>query len=372
MKYLKTIALALFFGALLSVSAFADGKPGNPGRGPGGPGGSHFGLSDSCWNVFLSQLPAADAAKLAADQQTITDNSTKIDALNKQIGDLLKSGGGRDSATRVQIKALSDQVQTLSKADQAAQMDINIILKNNNSLLESVAKDCGRHPGGGPADTSKGGPGRGPKGIDHRGHFGLSDSCWNIFLTQISAADAAQLAADQKTISDNQTQIDGLLKQIRALKGGAKDSTVRAQIKALMDQIRTLMQSSGDAQKDFASIIRKNGAILDSIRKDCGRTAHKGNPGDPTNNLTVTNIVPNPVTAGGSASITITLTSDAPVMISIGSAVAQGPPMKVIFNGVLTAGSHTESLDLSGFGPGMYLVNVQSANQVITEKLVIQ
>lgn len=362
MKLLKTIALALLFGTIFTLSAYAGGKPGGPGN---------FGLSDSCWKVFVSQLSPADAAKLAADEQTISGNQAQIDALNKQLGDLYKSGG-RDSATRAKIKDLSSQLETLNKADGAAQMDIEIIIKNNGSLFETVAQTCGRHTN--PRDTGKGGPGTGGGTPDKggRGHFGLSDSCWNIFLTQISPADAAQLAADQQTISDNQKKIEDLYKQIRSLKGNAKDSSVRAQIKALIDQIRTLLKSSGDAMKDYASIIRKNNAILQSIRKDCGRHSHKGNPGDPTNGLTTGEITPNPTTPGGPASITLTLTADAQVMISISYATVQGPPAKIIFNGTLTAGTHTQSLDLTGYGAGIYLVTIQSGNEVISKKLVIQ
>ena len=140
-----------------------------------------------------------------------------------------------------------------------------------------------------------------------------------------------------------------------------------------MDQIKALRKASGEAQRDFASIIKKNEAILQAIRKDCGRHPRKGNPGDPTNGLTVTDIVPNPTTVGGPASITITLASDAEVNISITMATAaKGPPAKQIFSGTLTAGAHTETLDLSGFGPGIYRVSVQAGSQVVTKKLVIQ
>lgn len=377
MNYLKTLALALLFGTLLSVSAFADGKPNQGGPGSGDPGkNAHFGLSDSCWNVFLSKISAADAAKLAADQATISGNQAQIDALNKQIGDLLKNGGGRDSATRQKIKDLNSQLETLNKANGAAQMDINSVIGNNSKLLSTIEENCGRPNNprdtgkGGPRDTSKGDGGKHDK--DRRGHFGLSDSCWNIFLTQITAADASQLAADQKIITDNQTQIDALIKQIRGLKG-TKDSTVRAQIRSLIDQINALRKASEAALRDYASIIKKNKDILQSIRKDCGRPqTHKGNPGDPTNGMTVSEIVPNPASAGTMPSITLTLVADAQVSISIGSAIAQGPPVKQIFNALVTAGIHTQTLDLTGFGAGVYLVTIQSGNEMVTKKLVIQ
>ena len=381
MNYLKTLALALLFGAMLSVSAFADGKPNQGGPGNGGPGNggkTTYGLSDSCWKVFLSQISPADAGKIAADQATITGNQTQIDALNKQIGDLLKNGAGKkDSATWAKIRGIQSQIETLNKANSTAQMDIDSIIKANGTVFETVAQNCGRPNI--PRDTGKGGPRDTTKGGDHgngdkggRGHFGLSDSCWNIFLSQIATADANQLAADQKIITDNQTQIEALIKQIRGLKG-SKDSLVRAQIKALIEQINALRKASGAAAKDYASIIKKYNDILQSIRKDCGRhVTHKGNAGDPTNGLTVTDIVPNPAAAGSMPSITITLVADAPVTISIGSAIAQGPPVKQIFNGTLTAGTHMQTLDLTGFGPGVYLVNIQSGNNMITKKLVIQ
>ncbi len=381
MKYLKNIALALLFGAIFTASAFADGNPQNGGPSNGGPGkGTHYGLSDSCWKVFLSQLSPADQAKLATDQATISGNQPQIDALNKQIGDLLKgsnSGNNRDTTNRAKIMALNAQIETLNRANGAAQMDIDTILKNNNKLFETIAQNCGRPDkgNGGPRDTTKGGgTGNGnPPDKGGRGHFGLADSCWKIFLTQISADDAAKLAADQKTITDNQAQIDAIFKQIRALKGNAKDSATRVQIKGLLDQIKSLMKASGDAEKDYASIIRKNNAILQSIRKDCGRPIHKGTTGDPANGLTVSEITPNPSVNGTPVSITITLTADAPVTISISSATAaQGPPAKVVFNGLLMAGAHIEVLDLTGLKPGVYLVTVQSGSQQETKKLVIQ
>jgi hypothetical protein len=374
MKYLKNIALAILLGAIFSVSAYADGKPNQGGGDPsnGGWGKSNYGLSDSCWKVFLGQISSADAAKIAADQATITANQTSIDALNKQIGDLLKNGRGkRDSATSAQLRALEAQIDPLQKANGAAQMDIDSIIRANEKLFQTVAENCGRHNDDGGRDTTKGHGNPNPPD-KNRGHFGLSDSCWNIFLSQLSAADAAQLAADQKTIDDNRKQVDSLLKLFRTLKGNQKDSVVRAEAKAIGHEINVLLTASLTAQKDYATILKKYEAILQSIRQGCGRTIHKGNAGDPTNGLTVSDIVPNPATVGSTASLTITLAADAQVTISIGSAIAQGPPVKQIFNGLLTAGAHTESLDLSRMGAGFYLVFIQSGNQQVVKKLVIQ
>src|SRR5579872_6524555 len=209
MKQLRYFALALLFGAMISIQAFADGKP-NPGGGnglpiPGGP--NHFGLSDSCWNVFLAGLSSGDAAKLTADQNTVTTDETQVDTLQRKIDNLLRNGGARDSATRAQIKAIDAQILTLNTAINAAQMDIGSIIKNNGTLLETVSENCGRpkrdtgRGGNGGGDTSKGGNrGGGDHGVNTKGHFGLSDSCWNIFISEISKSSAALLASDQQTI----------------------------------------------------------------------------------------------------------------------------------------------------------------------------
>jgi len=388
MKQFRYFAFIFALGAFFSLTAYAQKGP-NPGggsvTGPGGP--NHFGLSDSCWNVFLSGLSSSDAATLTADQKTLASNEAQIDALQKQIDSLLRSSSGRgvkpDTAVLRKVKVLEGQIQALNQANGATQMEIGTIIKTNNSLLETVEESCGRPArdtgkGGGGRDTSKGGGRDTSKGgrIDKnpKGHFGLSDSCWNIFLSQISAADAAGLAADQKTIADNQAQIDTLQKQIHDLlrKGGGKDSSVRAQVKALMAQIQTLRKASEAAAKDYGTILRNNQAILQSLRETCGRIAHKGNTGDPGNGLTVTDIVPNPASVGGSISMTIGLTSDAEVTIFASLIGPQGPPTMQIFEGKLPAGSTPETISLGRLGAGAYLITIQSGPTSVQKKLVIQ
>jgi len=380
MKQFRYFALVFALGAIFSLTAYAQKGP-NPGGGgapkPGGP--NHFGLSDSCWNVFLAGLSSADAAKLTADQNTIATNETQIDTLQSQINALLRNGGargGKDSATWNKVRVLDSAIRVLNNANSAAQLEIATIIKNNNSLLSSVEENCGRPKRdttkGGGRDTSKGG---GPGKIGNpRGHFGLSDSCWNIFLSKISASDAAGLAADQKTIADNEAQIDTLERQIHNLlkAGGGKDSTVRNEVRALLAQIQILRKATEAAAKDYASIIKANESILQSIRKDCGRPAHKGSAGDPGNGLTATNIVPNPASVGGSISLTIGLTSDAEVNIFASLIGPQGPPAMLLFNGRLPAGSTPETIALGHLGAGAYMITIQSGNTTIQEKLLIQ
>jgi len=380
MRQFRYFALALVLGAFFSLSAYAQ-KGGSGNAGDPGLGGkeNHFGLSDSCWKVFLAGLSASDAAKLTADQTTIAANEVQIDTFQSQINALFRASGKGtrpDSATLAKVRVLEGQIQTLNQADGALQMEIGGIIKANNTLLATVEENCGRPPrdtskGGGKGDTSKGGP---IKIGNPRGHFGLSDSCWNIFLSQISTTDAAGLAADEKTIETNEAQIDTLERKIHDLlkNGGGKDSTIRNEVKALLAQIQTLRKATLDAAKDYAAIIKKNEAILQSIRQDCGRVKHKGNAGDPGNGLTVTDIVPNPASVGGSISFTIGLTSDAEVEIFASLIGPQGPPSMLIFNGKLPAGSTPETIALGRLGAGAYLITIQSGNSSVQKKLVIQ
>src|SRR5437868_2599249 len=98
MKQFKLFALVLAIGAMLSVTAYAQkgpatggGDPGSGGTATGGP--NHFGLTDSCWKVFLAGLSSSDQATITADEQLLSDNQSKMNDLEKQIGDLVKSGG---------------------------------------------------------------------------------------------------------------------------------------------------------------------------------------------------------------------------------------------------------------------------------------
>jgi hypothetical protein len=378
MKQLKYFVLALAFGALVSTGALAQKGPGTP-TGPS-VGANHFGLSDSCWNVFLSGLSPADAAKLTADQTTIASNQTQINALEKSEDSLIRSAKPRDTAIGRQIKVLDGQIRTLNEANNTAQIDMGTIIKNNGTLLTTVAENCGkpkRDTGDHGRDTSKGGPGNGnngpgDKGTFTKGHFGLSDSCWNIFISGISPANAASLSADLATIKTNGAEVDSLLKLIRSMKGAAKDSAGRAAIKALLDQINALIKSSGAAQKDYAGIIRANDSLLESIRKTCGRPGHKVTVGGGGNAPTASAITPNPASANGSASITITLDAAAEVEIFISNATAQGMPARLLFNGMLQAGATTESLSLTGLVPGAYVVTIQSQGTTLMQKLMIQ
>src|SRR5438067_7621597 len=115
MKQFRLFAFILAIGAMFAVSAYAQKDP-SGGTGTGAAGGpNHFGLSDSCWNVFLAGLSASDAAKLTADQNTISTNQAAIEALDHQIDSLARSGGGkRDTTNGSKIKALEGQIRPLN------------------------------------------------------------------------------------------------------------------------------------------------------------------------------------------------------------------------------------------------------------------
>ncbi|MEI8133747.1 MAG: T9SS type A sorting domain-containing protein [bacterium] len=375
MKQLKYLSLALVFGAMITVQALAGG---NSGSGSGDPSlgkPNTFGLSDSCWKVFLSGLPAADAAKLTADQQTIADNQTKIVDLQNQINTLLKGSSGKDTANRSKVKELDNQIRTLNDASNTAQMEIGGIIKTNGAAFQLVAENCGRPNKG--RDTGKGGGpgtgnnGPGDKGVNTRGHFGLGDSCWNVFLSQLSAADAASLAADQLRLRTNGAQIDSLLRLIRTFKG-SRDSSVRTQIKAIRAQVDALKQASNAAFKDYASIIRNNAALLESVRKDCAGKPRSAGGGGATPLFTASEIVPNPTAVGGSAKITLTMAEAGDVAITVSNATAMGAPAMEIFKGNIPAGSQEVPLMSRGLSAGVYMVTIQGGNTVVTKKWMIQ
>src|SRR5437764_472715 len=169
----------------------------------------------------------------------------------------------------------------------------------------AVSAYAQKDPSGGTGTGAAGGP----------NHFGLSDSCWNVFLTMISSGDASELNADQSGIAALDTQINAINKQLRSLKGGLRDSTVRQQFKALIDQKHDLMKQEDSLRRDYGKIIHNNDSLLRMVRRDCGRHG-KGTAGDPGSGLKVGDIIPNPATVGSEITIPITLTADAKVTIS--------------------------------------------------------
>ncbi|HET9135887.1 MAG TPA: T9SS type A sorting domain-containing protein [Candidatus Kapabacteria bacterium] len=237
------------------------------------------------------------------------------------------------------------------------------------------------------------------KGPPPMGPFGLSDSCFQVFLTLIPADQAATLQDDMAQMKTIQDQLNALRKQFKdAVK--ARDTAaihdINAKLKDLFTQANTL-------KKAIDVIIRANQAILMQVRKDCMGFVlkgpggpgggpdkdtnrkddttghHKGAPGgggDPARTeLKVTPVTPNPVPTGVQASFTYTTVANADgsqTQVNITISDAMGTLVKNVFAGGVDAGDHLVNLDLSGLTKGVYILRIQAGNAVVSQKLLIQ
>ncbi|HYM21446.1 MAG TPA: T9SS type A sorting domain-containing protein [Candidatus Kapabacteria bacterium] len=242
---------------------------------------------------------------------------------------------------------------------------------------------------GGPPDTSKGGPrdttigkggdkGKPGGGFFNRGNnpVGLSDSCWNVFLSEINSDTATMLKNDLAQIAANRALMDTLMKQARAA-WKAKDT---AALRAIKVQLGTLGKQNQADWKEIGSILHQYKSILIQVHQACDQDKHHKGPGDggPAGGaFKMTPVVPNPVATNGQASFTYTIAADSagtqtPVNITI--ADAMGNTVKTVFTGTVSAGTYTVQLDLSGLTRGVYILRVQVGNPGIVEsqKILIQ
>lgn len=235
------------------------------------------------------------------------------------------------------------------------------------------------------------------KGPPPMGPFGLSDSCFQVFLTLIPADQAATLQDDMAKMKDIQTQLNDLRTQFKAAVK-AHDSAAIHEINA---KLKDLWSQAGALKKAIETIIRANQAILMQVRKDCmgfvlkgpdkdhgngggkdtirkDTTHHKGEPGggDPNKtSLKTTPVTPNPVTVGATASFSYTTVANAAgtqTEVNITISDAMGTLVKNVFAGAVDAGDHLVTLDLSGLTPGVYILRIQAGNAVVSQKLLIQ
>lgn len=198
-------------------------------------------------------------------------------------------------------------------------------------------------------------------GFSH--HFGLSDSCWNVFLSQLPSGDSS-IGAYLDSITSIDTQLDSLQKLIPTIKGkGVKD--LQAKIKALKEAER-------DLWKKIHMILATNRAILVAVLDSCGNDVDTTvAPPDTTviDSLTIGSLVPNPAAVNTLATLTYTITGDMNVTISIfdqGGNLVQTTDL-----GLQPAAMHSVILDLTGLAPGSYIVRVQAGGSMETIMLVI-
>ena len=248
----------------------------------------------------------------------------------------------------------------------------------------------------GPGDKGpgSGGPGNGP-GKHERGNpaqFHLSDSCWKVFLSQLPADSAEMLTRALECLKNNHTEFNALWAELRAAHK-AKDSAKVAELRGKLELLRTQRR---ECDKVVKTILGQYRHLLNRVRKECEGSprrdsiGHKGprdttggkgpkGPPDSTDHKGPHNVIdvkvgaitPNPVPTGqATAELAFGVRIDTKVVITISDQL--GNILKEVFNGDLTAGAHTQSLDLSGLPAGMYYVRVQAGSGVGTARLVIQ
>lgn len=203
--------------------------------------------------------------------------------------------------------------------------------------------------------------------------FGLSDSCWQVFLAQLSGDDSSfgDLYESAGTID---TQIDSMMKLLPGLRGKA--------VKNLQKQIIALRKQRIAVHKQLKSILKANVGLLLDIRKHCGRdttitdttdTTGGGGPdttgGGGPDTVTI-GLNPNPVLVGGSTNLTFTLAAPANVTVNVFSQTTATLVQTFSFPG-LPAGPQALLLNLSSLPPGSYLIQVQAGTSVGTATLLI-
>ena len=193
---------------------------------------------------------------------------------------------------------------------------------------------------------------------DGQHHFGLSDSCWRVFLSDLPNDVAGTLTGAIEQVKDIKANLDTLRDSLRAERK-EKDT---AEVRAIWDKIRDLVGKGRDDHKIIDDIIAKYKELLIKVRRECNPDKKGGSVG-----LKVTPIMPNPATSA--AHFSYTINAEENVLITISDQM--GTIVKTIFDGQAETGEHDVKLDLSGMQPGMYLLRIQAGPDINTLKLVI-
>ena len=260
-------------------------------------------------------------------------------------------------------------------------------------MVSASAFADGKHHGKGPGhgDDESG---------NFKNHFGLSDSCWNAFLSAVSAKDTVDYSSIGTTFSANTATIDSLRNFLDSLfdhRGRRNDST-KLQMKGLISRIRSLVIQNDSLKKLTVKIVTNNFALFDSTRDNCGKMVRdtlKGKDKDDDHDndhdstdvrdtthfgdtthvhghhaLTVGRISPNPAQLGATLNIDIAVTADIDVILTVSSLI--GTQVKQVDLGIVTAGKHTETLDLSGISSGSYILSIQAGTTIESRMIKIK
>ncbi len=206
--------------------------------------------------------------------------------------------------------------------------------------------------------------------------FGLSDSCWLVFLQNIPADSARILVNDLdslRSVEASTKNLEGLLRRARQ----AKDTSA---IKRITAALRSNRQTSQELRKEIIFIVRSHQSIFVRVKKACMGDVppHKGTPGngDPQTELKMTPVTPNPVLNGGTAAFSYSLppnSANTQVNVVINIYDAMGNIVKDVFSGAVDAGTQQNvQLDLSGLKSGVYILRVQAGNMVGSQKIIIK
>ncbi len=225
-----------------------------------------------------------------------------------------------------------------------------------------------RGPGDGGPKDGPGDRGTGKHGRGNPHHLNLNDSCWQVFLSSIPADSAAMLTAAIDCLKNSKAEFDALWLELRA----AHSTRDTAKIAELRTKLAELRAQRRECDKVVKTILRQYRSHIARIRKMCDNPRRDDiGPKRPVIDIQLGPIVPNPVPTGQtSAEFSYGLRADAAVVITISAQL--GNVVKEVFNGDLTAGKHTQTLDLTGLTAGIYHVRVQAGSAVGTARLLIQ
>jgi hypothetical protein len=134
---LAILLLAGFAGATFAQKGPRDNGPGNGGPGKHGRGNPlQLNLSDSCWRVFLSQIPDDSAAALTRALECLKANRAEFEAAWLALREAHQA---KDSA---KVAALRAKLAELRAQRRECEMVVKTILRQYRYLISRIRKEC--------------------------------------------------------------------------------------------------------------------------------------------------------------------------------------------------------------------------------------
>src|SRR5688572_5540185 len=146
MKSIHRFLIAILLVTGLAGASFAQRGPGDggPKDGPGDRGSGkhgrgnphHLNLNDSCWQVFLSQIPADSAAMLTAAIDCLKNSKAEFDALWLE---LRAAHSTRDTAKIAELRA---KLAELRAQRRECDKVVKTILRQYRYMISRIRKEC--------------------------------------------------------------------------------------------------------------------------------------------------------------------------------------------------------------------------------------